>query len=160
MTAIPFIRDFEFEYGRCDRLSDRIRRVIAPNPGPFTYTGTGVYIIGHGEVSVIDPGPVHPDHIEAIDRALASMPGGAQLTITPDNLTGLLVKAEPSASGEIRGNRHVMSDDSDINGSRHARSLVGGVLAGRLGDTRLFVSGGAEHQGPNGGGPLALILRP
>ncbi|MED5491085.1 MAG: ring-opening amidohydrolase [Pseudomonadota bacterium] len=96
----------------------------------------------------------------AIDRALASMPGGAQLTITSDNLTGLLVKAEPSASGEIRGNRHVMSDDSDINGSRHARSLVGGVLAGRLGDTRLFVSGGAEHQGPNGGGPLALILRP
>ena len=96
----------------------------------------------------------------AIDRALASTPGGAQLTITPDNLTGLLVKAEPSASGEIRGNRHVMSDDSDINGSRHARSLVGGVLAGRLGDTRLFVSGGAEHQGPNGGGPLALILRP
>ena len=72
MTAIPFIRDFEFEYGRCDRLSDRIRRVIAPNPGPFTYTGTGVYIIGHGEVSVIDPGPVHPDHIEAIDRALDS----------------------------------------------------------------------------------------
>ena len=93
-------------------------------------------------------------------RALASMPGGAQLSITPDNLTGLLVKAEPSASGEIRGNRHVMSDDSDINGSRHARSMVGGVLAGRLGDTRLFVSGGAEHQGPNGGGPLALILRP
>ncbi|WP_276149020.1 ring-opening amidohydrolase [Pseudomonas aeruginosa] len=70
-------------------------------------------------------------------------------------MAGLRVKAEPSASGSIRGNRHVMSDDSDINGSRHARALVGGVLAGRLGDTRLFVSGGAEHQGPNGGGPLA-----
>ncbi|MEP3072592.1 MBL fold metallo-hydrolase [Maricaulis sp.] len=70
MTAIPFIREFEFEYGRCDRLSDRIRRVVAPNPGPFTYTGTGVYIIGHGEVAVIDPGPVHPDHIDALDRAL------------------------------------------------------------------------------------------
>jgi cyanuric acid amidohydrolase len=52
-----------------------------------------------------------------------------------------------------------MSDDSDINASRHARALVGGVLAGRLGDTQLFVSGGAEHQGPNGGGPLALIVR-
>jgi len=57
-------------------------------------------------------------------------------------VAGLRVKAEPSASGSIRGNRHVMSDDSDINGSRHARALVGGVLAGRLGDTRLFVSGG------------------
>ncbi|MEH6500493.1 MAG: ring-opening amidohydrolase [Pseudoalteromonas distincta] len=95
----------------------------------------------------------------AIDRALASMPGGDQIELTPERLAGLLVKAEPSASGSIRGNRHVMSDDSDINGSRHARSLVGGVLAGRLGDTQLFVSGGAEHQGPNGGGPLALIVR-
>lgn len=94
----------------------------------------------------------------AVDRALASMPGEA-VELTPQRLAGLLVKAEPSASGNIRGNRHVMSDDSDINGSRHARALVGGVLAGRLGDTQLFVSGGAEHQGPNGGGPLALIVR-
>ena len=70
MTAIPFKRDFDFEYGRCDRLSDRIRRVVAPNPGPFTYTGTGVYIVGSGEVAVIDPGPVQPDHIDALDRAL------------------------------------------------------------------------------------------
>lgn len=95
----------------------------------------------------------------AIDRALASMPSGGGIELTPERLAGLLVKAEPSASGTIRGNRHVMSDDSDINGSRHARALVGGVLAGRLGDTQLFVSGGAEHQGPNGGGPLALIVR-
>ncbi len=97
--------------------------------------------------------------VRAIDRALASMPDGGRIELTPQRLAGLLVKAEPSASGSIRGNRHVMSDDSDINGSRHARALVGGVLAGQLGDTRLFVSGGAEHQGPNGGGPLALIVR-
>ncbi|CDM41754.1 MULTISPECIES: ring-opening amidohydrolase [Pseudomonadaceae] len=96
---------------------------------------------------------------QAIERALASVPGGDKIKLTPERLAGLLVKAEPSASGSIRGNRHVMSDDSDINGSRHARALVGGVLAGQLGDTRLFVSGGAEHQGPNGGGPLALIVR-
>jgi glyoxylase-like metal-dependent hydrolase (beta-lactamase superfamily II) len=70
MTAIPFKRDFDFEYGRCDRLSERIRRVVAPNPGPFTYTGTGVYIVGHGEVAVIDPGPVQPDHVAALDAAL------------------------------------------------------------------------------------------
>lgn len=97
--------------------------------------------------------------VRAIDRALASIPNGDSIELTPERLAGLLVKAEPSASGSIRGNRHVMSDDSDINGSRHARALVGGVLAGRLGDTQLFVSGGAEHQGPNGGGPLALIVR-
>ena len=38
-----------------------------------------------------------------------------------------------------------------------AAGFVGGVLAGLLGRTDLFVSGGAEHQGPNGGGPVALI---
>jgi glyoxylase-like metal-dependent hydrolase (beta-lactamase superfamily II) len=70
MTAIPFVRDFDFEYGRCDTLSPLIRRVVAPNPGPFTFTGTGVYIIGHGEVAVLDPGPVDPRHIEALDAAL------------------------------------------------------------------------------------------
>jgi cyanuric acid amidohydrolase len=69
----------------------------------------------------------------------------------------VLAKAEPSRSGMIRGRRHVMLDDSDIHASRHARALVGGVLAGVFADTQLFVSGGAEHQGPDGGGPVAVI---
>jgi len=75
-----------------------------------------------------------------------------------DRLAALFCKAEASRTGTIRGHRHIMLDDSDINATRHARALVGGVLAGRIGDTRLFVSGGAEHQGPEGGGPLAVIL--
>jgi len=70
MTAIPFVREFDFEYGRCDQLSPLVRRVIAPNPGPFTFTGTGVFIIGAGEVAVIDPGPLDPDHEAALDAAL------------------------------------------------------------------------------------------
>lgn len=70
MSSIPFVTAFEFEYERCDRLSPLIRRVIAENPGPFTYTGTGVYIIGEGEVAVIDPGPALEAHSAALDRAL------------------------------------------------------------------------------------------
>ncbi len=70
MTSIPFVREFDFEYGRCDPLSPLIRRVVAQNPGPFTYTGTGVYIIGTDDVAVIDPGPVQDDHIAALDKAL------------------------------------------------------------------------------------------
>jgi len=71
----------------------------------------------------------------------------------------LLAKAEASPTGEIRGRRHTMLDDSDINSTRHARALVGGVLAGVVGDTMLYVSGGAEHQGPAGGGPVAIIVK-
>jgi cyanuric acid amidohydrolase len=74
-------------------------------------------------------------------------------------ILAVLAKAEASCSGTIRGARHVMWDDSDIQASRHARALVGGVLAGIIGRTDLFVSGGAEHQGPDGGGPIAVIAR-
>lgn len=68
--AIPFIREIEFEYGRVDEMSPLIRRVIANNPGAFTYTGTGVYIVGRGEVAVIDPGPMLDEHFEALKQTL------------------------------------------------------------------------------------------
>lgn len=69
--SIPFIKDFTFDYGIAKQLSPLIVRVIADNPGPFTYTGTGVYIVGAGDsVCVIDPGPTTPNHVAAIDKAL------------------------------------------------------------------------------------------
>lgn len=68
---IPYVRDIQFEYGRCDQVSPLIRRVICNNPGPFTFTGTGTYIIGQGEVAVIDPGPDQPEHLDAILAAVA-----------------------------------------------------------------------------------------
>jgi len=64
--AIPYVRELEFAYGRCDEVSPLIRRVIANNPGPFTFLGTGTYIVGRGEVAVIDPGPDDPAHLAAI----------------------------------------------------------------------------------------------
>lgn len=74
-------------------------------------------------------------------------------------IDAVLVKADPPRSGAIRGRRHVMWDDSDIHATRHARALVGGVVAAAIGRTDLFVSGGAEHQGPDGGGPIAIIVQ-
>ena len=65
-STIPYVRDIQFEYGVCDRLSPMIRRVIAKNPSAFTYTGTGTYIIGRGRVAVIDPGPRDETHVDAI----------------------------------------------------------------------------------------------
>ncbi|MDP3174931.1 MAG: MBL fold metallo-hydrolase [Phenylobacterium sp.] len=67
---IPYVRDIKFEYGAVDQVSPLIRRVVANNPGPFTYVGTGTYIIGRGEVAVIDPGPDIEEHLEAILRAV------------------------------------------------------------------------------------------
>src|SRR5271168_3181826 len=70
-VTIPYVRDIKFEYGRVDQVSPLIRRVIANNPGPFTFTGTGTYIIGRGAVAVIDPGPDQPEHLKAILGAVA-----------------------------------------------------------------------------------------
>lgn len=71
MAGIPFVRELKFAYGEADQVSPLIRRVIAENPGPFTYLGTGVYIIGKGEVAVIDPGPPIDAHLEALKKATA-----------------------------------------------------------------------------------------
>ncbi|WP_169544664.1 MBL fold metallo-hydrolase [Sneathiella aquimaris] len=70
-VKIPFKKDVDFEYGKASELSPLIRRVIAENPSPFTLHGTGTYIVGRGNVAVIDPGPTNPDHIDAILAATA-----------------------------------------------------------------------------------------
>jgi len=56
-------------YGAVETLSPLIRRVTAHNPGPFTGTGTGSHIIGHGDVAVLDPGPNDAAHVAALLRA-------------------------------------------------------------------------------------------
>jgi glyoxylase-like metal-dependent hydrolase (beta-lactamase superfamily II) len=67
---IPFVRDMRFSYGRAEAVSPLIRRVVAKNPGPFTFTGTGAHIVGRGQVAVIDPGPDRPEHLAALLQAV------------------------------------------------------------------------------------------
>ena len=69
-SGIPFVRDLSFEYGQVDVITPLIRRVIAENPSPFTFTGTGTYIIGKGKVAIIDPGPHIENHLQAILTAV------------------------------------------------------------------------------------------
>lgn len=69
-SPIPYVRDMTFEYGAIERLSPLIRRVVARNPSPFTFHGTGTYIVGNGAVAVIDPGPGLDDHVAAIIKGL------------------------------------------------------------------------------------------
>jgi glyoxylase-like metal-dependent hydrolase (beta-lactamase superfamily II) len=58
-------------YGRVDQVAPMLRRVIAENPSKFTYRGTGTYIVGSGEVAVVDPGPNLDSHRDALHAALA-----------------------------------------------------------------------------------------
>ncbi len=74
-------------------------------------------------------------------------------------LVNVFAKAEASPDGTVRGHRHIMLEDTDISATRHARAAVGGLIAGLAGTSAIYVSGGAEHQGPPGGGPVAVIAR-
>ena len=66
-----FDRSLDISPGLEVRLSPLVSRVLAPNPGPFTFKGTGVYIIGAGaRVAVIDPGPVIPGHTDNLKHVL------------------------------------------------------------------------------------------
>jgi cyanuric acid amidohydrolase len=67
------------------------------------------------------------------------------------------VKCEASRDGLIRGKSHTMLNDGDIDQQRHIRAAVGAIVASVVNDTAIFVSGGAEHQGPSGGGMIAII---
>jgi cyanuric acid amidohydrolase len=112
-------------------------------------------------------GPLRSEHcvmqdamdVEPVREVLASLglkSPGQLATGDRGRMIALPAKAEASASGPIRGFRHTMLCDSDISSTRHARAFVAGTLASLVGHGDIYVSGGAEHQGPGGGGPVAI----
>jgi cyanuric acid amidohydrolase len=114
---------------------------------------SGRYVIGHGMMrDAID--------VEGLLQAFSSVglvSAGGLTGIATDRIVNVFAKAEASPDGQVRGFRHTMLDDTDISSTRHARAAVGGLIAGLAGCGAIYVSGGAEHQGPPGGGPVAVI---
>ena len=92
-------------------------------------------------------------------RAAGLRVNGALDPAEASRIVNVFAKAEADPSGYVRRRRHTMLNDSDINNTRHARAVVGAVIASIVGDPMVYVSGGAEHQGPPGGGPVAVIAR-
>lgn len=88
--------------------------------------------------------------LDAVQGLVASLGG-------PGRLRAVFAKGEPDATGRIRGQRHTVLGDTDLDAQRHLRAALGAVVAAVAGDGRVFVSGGAEHQGPPGGGLVAAI---
>ena len=61
-------------YSLLEQLEPGIARLLAPNPSAFTFTGTQTYLVGSGEVAIVDPGPDLPEHIDALVEAIAGRP--------------------------------------------------------------------------------------
>lgn len=67
----PFVREFDAPAGVVTELAPLVRRILVNNPGPYTFKGTNTYIVGRGQVAVIDPGPVDETHLQAVLNATA-----------------------------------------------------------------------------------------
>lgn len=122
-----------------------------------------VIVLGNSEGSASEFEIGHAVMSDAIDApavvsALSGVGLGAQAKAGRE-LVNIFAKAEASPDGTVRGFRHTMLEDTDISSTRHARAAVGGLIAGLAGTGAVYVSGGAEHQGPAGGGPVAVIAR-
>ena len=63
---IPFVKTLDLAPDTVDEVMPGVRRVMADNPGPFTFKGTMSYIIGRGKVAIVDPGPADDKHIAAL----------------------------------------------------------------------------------------------
>lgn len=70
---VEFNKNFSPEYGKVTTITPLIRRLVAHNPSPFTFHGTGTYIIGRDKVAIIDPGPAIPSHIHALEKFLETV---------------------------------------------------------------------------------------
>jgi barbiturase len=114
------------------------------------------YRVGHSEMrDAIDQDGIW----NAIRSAGLDLPERPHHTDLGDRLVGVFLKCEADASGQLRGRRQLMLDDSDVHHHRQIKGAVGGVTAATVGDPAVFVSVGALHQGPQGGGPVAAIVR-
>ena len=90
---MPLVHNYDFDapYATVEQLSPLVRRVVCNNPGPFTYKGTSTFIVGHGRVAVIDPGPAYGPHIDALMAAIGPEESIAAIMIThthPDHSLG------------------------------------------------------------------------
>lgn len=100
--------------------------------------------------------------IEAVKKAMKD--AGLKFDEYPNDeelskVVNVLAKAEASSTGTCRGRRNTMLDDSDINHTRSARAVVNAVISTLTKYPMVYVSGGSEHQGPDGSGPVSVIAR-
>jgi cyanuric acid amidohydrolase len=126
-----------------------------------------VIVLGNSAASTSDLRIAHAVMKDAIDAAAvrealrrAGLRVECELADAErERLVNVFAKGEPDASGATRGRRHVMFEDGDISYTRHIRGAVNAVIASVTGDTMCYVSAGAEHQGPPGGGVVAVLAR-
>jgi glyoxylase-like metal-dependent hydrolase (beta-lactamase superfamily II) len=119
-AELAFNRSVDVDYGVPQEVAPGVRRIVANNPGPYTFLGTNTYVVGSGQVAVIDPGPSDERHLKAIAAATRG-----------ERLTHILVT-------------HSHHDHCD--GARALKALLGGEI-GAFGPTGTPRGAGAPSLG-------------
>lgn len=115
----------------------------------------GRYKIGHAVMrDALDIDGIY----ESIRNAGLELPARPRASDLGGKLVNCFMKCEADRTGQLRGRRQIMLDDSDVSWHRHIKAAVGGVAAAAIGDAAVFVSVDAMHQGPQGGGPCIAII--
>lgn len=78
--------DFDPVIGQAEEVCAGLRRIVAPNPSPMTYRGTNTYLLGTGDLAVIDPGPLDRAHLDAILSAVAGHQRISHIVVTHAHL--------------------------------------------------------------------------
>ena len=114
MTAIDFDRAFDAVPGVAEQVSALVRRVLCDNPGPFTFRGTSTFIIGKGQVAVIDPGPEDEAHLAALlDAVRGETVSHILVTHTHADHSPLASRLKAATGAEIYGFGKVARPDDE-----------------------------------------------
>jgi barbiturase len=131
---------------------DRAQIVVVGN----SIQAGGEYRAGHSVmVDALDASGIY----RAIADAGLPLPDRPVAADLGTALVNVFMKCEADPRATLRGRRQIMLDDSDVHHHRQIKAAVGGVAAAAVGDPAVFVSVGALHQGPPGGGPVMAIVR-
>jgi cyanuric acid amidohydrolase len=97
--------------------------------------------------------------VDTLSRLGMTFPGRQPAPEQRDRVVAVMAKSEADPRSHVRGQRHVMLSDDDVSDTRWSRCTLAAVLASVVGDGRVYVSTRAEHMGPLGGGPVAIIAQ-
>ncbi|SHF27030.1 Glyoxylase, beta-lactamase superfamily II [Loktanella atrilutea] len=118
--------DFDPRAGVAEAIAPGLRRVLAPNPSPMTWRGTNTYLLGRGQVTVIDPGPDDPAHLAALLLALEGE-AVSHVVVTHSHLdhSPLAARLARQTGAEVWAYGNALAGRSDV-----MRALVAGGYDG------------------------------
>lgn len=120
--------DFDPPVGVAENLAPGLRRIVAPNPSPMTYRGTNTYVLGTRALAVIDPGPAHPTHLQAILDSVQSDQHVSHVIVTHTHVdhSPLARPLADATNAPVLAFGHASAGRSDVMQQLAASGLLGG----------------------------------